>query len=200
MINVKFLTGESVSVECGSTVYDAAQSAGLISREIIASRIGGEVRELTFPLEADCEVTLLTFDGAVTADGTDTDDDGGRRTFWHTASHVLAQAVKRLYPQALLTIGPSVENGFYYDFDSDVSFTPEILAEIEKEMKKIVKENLKLERITVSRAEAKAKMEELGESYKLLLIDRVPEGEDITLYRQGDFVDLCAGPDRKSVV
>ena len=194
MINVKFLTGESVSVECGSTVYDAAQSAGLISREIIASRIGGEVRELTFPLEADCEVTLLTFDGAVTADGTDTDDDGGRRTFWHTASHVLAQAVKRLYPQALLTIGPSVENGFYYDFDSDVSFTPEILAEIEKEMKKIVKENLKLERITVSRAEAKAKMEELGESYKLLLIDRVPEGEDITLYRQGDFVDLCAGP------
>ena len=194
MIKVKFVTGENIEVEALTTVYDAAAAAGLISRSVIACRIGDKVCDLTTPIAEDSEITLLTFEGALKENGTDTSDDGGRRTFWHTASHILAQAVKRLYPETKLTIGPSIENGFYYDFDSDISFTPELLSGIEAEMKKIVKENLRLERISVSRSEAKALMAEKGEDYKLILINRVSEGEDITLYRQGEFTDLCAGP------
>ena len=117
-----------------------------------------------------------------------------RKTYWHTCSHVLAQAVKRLYPEVKLTIGPAVDDGFYYDFDSDLPFDAAMLTAIEAEMKKIVKENLKLERFTLPRDEAKKLMEEKGEPYKVLLIDRVPEGEEISFYKQGDFVDLCAGP------
>ena len=196
MFEIKFRSGESAQFDAPVTVYDAAVAAlGQVSREIIAARIGDEVFDLTHPVDSDAEVTLLTFKGALLADGAvDEKDDGGRRTFWHTASHIMAQAVKRLYPDAKLTIGPSVDNGFYYDFDSDTAFSQDILAEIEKEMKKIVKENHKLERFTLPRDEAKALMEEKGEPYKVLLIDRVPEGEEISFYKQGDFVDLCAGP------
>ncbi len=168
------------------SIYDAAAAAGIISREILVARVNGELRDLTYIPDGDCEVKLLTFD--------DPDDDGARRTFRHTASHILAEAVKRLYPAAKLTIGPAIDDGFYYDFDSDVAFTPEILKEIEGEMKKIVRESQRLERFTLSREEAKKLMEERGEDYKLLLIDRVPEGEEISFYRMGDFVDLCAGP------
>ena len=114
------------------------------------------------------------------------------KVFWHTTSHILAQAVKRLYPEVKLTIGPAIENGFYYDFDSDVSFTPEILEKIEAEMKKIVKENLKIERFVLPREEALALMKD--EPYKIELINDLPEGEEISFYRQGEFVDLCAGP------
>jgi len=196
MFEIKFRSGESAQFDAPVTVYDAAVAAlGQVSREIIAARIAGEVFDLTHPVDGDAEVTLLTFKGALLADGAiDEKDDGGRRTFWHTASHIMAQAVKRLYPDAKLTIGPSVDNGFYYDFDSETAFSQDILTQIEKEMKKIVKENLKLERFTLPRAEAKALMEEKGEPYKVLLIDRVPEGEEISFYKQGDFVDLCAGP------
>ena len=168
------------------SIYDAAAAAGIISREILVARVNGELRDLTYIPDGDCEVKLLTFD--------DPDDDGARRTFRHTASHILAEAVKRLYPEAKLTIGPAIDDGFYYDFDSDVAFTPEILKEIEGEMKKIVRESQRLERFTLSREEAKKLMSERGEDYKLLLIDRVPEGEEISFYRMGDFVDLCAGP------
>ncbi|MBE6708313.1 MAG: threonine--tRNA ligase [Ruminococcaceae bacterium] len=196
MFEIKFRSGEAAQFDAPVTVYDAAVAAlGQVSREIIAARIGDEVFDLTHPVDSDAEVTLLTFKGALLADGAvDEKDDGGRRTFWHTASHILAQAVKRLFPDVKLTIGPSVDNGFYYDFDSDTAFSQDILAQIEKEMKKIVKENHKLERFTLPRAEAKALMEEKGEPYKVLLIDRVPEGEEISFYKQGDFVDLCAGP------
>ena len=114
------------------------------------------------------------------------------KVFWHTSSHILAQAVKRLYPDVKLTIGPAIENGFYYDFDSDVSFTPEILEKIEAEMKKIVKENLKVERFVLPREEALELMK--NEPYKIELINELPEGEEISFYRQGEFVDLCAGP------
>ena len=168
------------------SIYDAAAAAGIISREILVARVNGELRDLTYIPDGDCEVKLLTFD--------DPDDDGARRTFRHTASHILAEAVKRLYPAAKLTIGPAIDDGFYYDFDSDVAFTPEILKEIEGEMKKIVRESQRLERFTLSREEAKKLMSERGEDYKLLLIDRVPEGEEISFYKMGDFVDLCAGP------
>ena len=196
MFEIRFASGEAAKFESAVSIYDAAVAAmGQLSREVIAARIGDTVYDLTHPVDADADVTLLTFKGALLADGAVNEkDDGGRRTFWHTASHILAQAVKRLYPDAKLTIGPSVDNGFYYDFDSDVPFTQEILAQIEKEMKKIVKENLKMERYTLPRDEAKALMEAAGEPYKVLLIDRVPEGEEISFYKQGDFTDLCAGP------
>ncbi len=182
MIKVNF-PNISVEFEAPTTVYEAAKEAGLISREVLCASLDGQVCELSAPISKDAEVKLFTFA-----------DSEGRHTFRHTASHILAQAVKRLYPEAKLTIGPSIEDGFYYDFDSDLPFDPEMLTKIEAEMKKIVKENLRLERVVVSRDEAKRLMAERGEDYKLLLIDRVPEGEDISLYRQGEFLDLCAGP------
>lgn len=165
------------------TVYDAAQAAGLISRDILAAKVDGKVVALSTPVEGDALVTLLTFD-----------DPEGAHVFRHTASHILAQAVKRLYPEVKLTIGPAIDDGFYYDFDADFSFTAEILAKLEAEMKKIVKENLKIERFELPRAEAVALMEKAGEPYKVELIEALPEGETISFYRQGEFTDLCAGP------
>ena len=178
------INGENYSVENGLSVYDAAKSAEIaVPREVIAAEINGETHDLTAPVRDGDEVRLLTFD-----------DEGGKKTFFHTASHILAQAVKRLYPEVKLTIGPAIDNGFYYDFDSDVTFAAEELEKIEAEMKKIVKENLKIERFTLPRDEAKKLMEEKGEPYKVMLIDRVPEGEEISFYKQGEFTDLCAGP------
>ena len=165
------------------SVYDAAAEAGIISRAVLAARVNGKVCALTALIENDADVQLLTFA-----------DADGKHVFWHTASHVLAQAVKRLYPDTKLTIGPAIDNGFYYDVDSDVSITPEVLAAIETEMKKIVKENLKIERFELPRAEAVALMSEKNEPYKVQLIEELPEGEVISFYRQGEFVDLCAGP------
>ncbi|MEG0780851.1 MAG: threonine--tRNA ligase, partial [Oscillospiraceae bacterium] len=117
-----------------------------------------------------------------------------RKTYWHTCSHVLAQAVKHLYPNVKLAIGPAIEDGFYYDIDTDVPFTPEILTEIEAEMRKICKEKLPLERFELPRAEALAFMEQQGEPYKVELISDLPEDAVISFYKQGDFTDLCAGP------
>lgn len=177
------VNGIELTSETAQTAYDAIKEAGLISREVIAATVNGEVVDLTTAISDGDVIAPLTFA-----------DEGGKRTFNHTASHILAQAVKRLYPDAKLTIGPSIEEGFYYDIDSDVSFGPEALTALEGEMKKIVKENLKIERFTLPRDEAIALMEEKGEPYKVLLIGRVPEGEEISFYRQGEFVDLCAGP------
>ena len=165
------------------TVYDAIKEAGLMTRDVLAASDGEKTVELTSPAVEGSDISPLTFA-----------DDEGKRVFRHTASHILAQAVKRLFPEAKLTIGPAVDDGFYYDIDSDVTFTNENLAKLEAEMKKIVKENLHIERFVLPRDEAKKLMEERNEPYKVLLIDRVPEGEDISFYRQGEFVDLCAGP------
>ncbi len=164
------------------TAYEVLKEAELIDRSVIAAEIDGVVCDLTCEAEGK-SVKPLTFE-----------DEGGKKVFWHTASHILAQAVKRLYPSAKLTIGPSIDNGFYYDIDSEMPFSPDVLEKIEAEMGKIVKENLKIERFTLPRDEAKKLMEEKEEPYKVLLIDRVPEGEDISFYRQGEFTDLCAGP------
>ncbi len=174
---------KEIELDAPVTVYEALRAAEASNNKVLAAKVNGEVSELTAPLNADAEIIPLTFD-----------DDEGKNVFRHTASHIMAQAVKRLYPEAKLTIGPAVDDGFYYDFDSDVSFTPEILTKIEGEMKKIVKENLKIERFLLPRDEAIKLMEEKNEPYKVLLIARIPEGEDISFYRQGDFVDLCAGP------
>jgi len=124
--------------------------------------------------------------------------EGGRtmevpeKTFWHTSSHILAQAIKRLYPEIKLAIGPAIENGFYYDFDTDKPFTPEMLVVIEEEMKKIIKEDHQIERFVLPKKEALELMKD--EPYKQELINELPEGEEISFYKQGEFTDLCAGP------
>ena len=165
------------------TAYEILKEAEKMSKEVIAAEADGKVIGLSEEVADGAEVKPLTFA-----------DKEGKKVFWHTASHILAQAVKRLYHDAKLTIGPSVDNGFYYDIDTETAFAPEILTKIEAEMKKIVKENLTVERFLLPRGEAKKLMEERNEPYKVLLIDRIPEGEDISFYRQGEFVDLCAGP------
>lgn len=152
-------------------------------RTCLAADVDGKVCEMGTVIDSDATITFFTFD-----------DQKGKDVLRHTASHVLAQAVKRLYPQAKLAIGPAIENGFYYDFDCDVSFTPEVLKSIEAEMKKIVKENIPVRRFTMPRDEAIKYFEEKGEIYKVELIRDLPEGEEISFYEQGDFTDLCAGP------
>ena len=181
-MKVKFSDTEIVLAE-PKTVYDAAAEAGLISRAVIAAKVNGEVVALTKLIDADAEVELLTFE-----------DEDGKHVFRHTAAHILAQAVKRLYPATKLTIGPAIENGFYYDFDSEVPFGTDALAALEAEMKKIVKENLKIERFELPRDEAVKFMEEREEPYKVQLINELDEDAVISFYRQGEFVDLCAGP------
>ena len=122
------------------------------------------------------------------------DEEENRKTYWHTTSHVLAQAVKRLYPNTKLGIGPAIENGFYYDFGVEKPLTEDDLNKIEEEMKKIIKENLELERSTLSREEAIKLMKDKNEKYKVQLIEELPEGEEISFFKQGEFIDLCAGP------
>ena len=165
------------------TVYEILKQKEQMGRDVLAAKVNGEVRDLSAQADESDMIVPLSFD-----------DPEGKRVFNHTASHILAQAVKRLYPDAKLTIGPSIDNGFYYDIDSDVPFTPEVLSSLEGEMKKIVKENLTVERFELEREEAVRLMTERNEPYKVLLIDRIPEGEKISFYRQGEFTDLCAGP------
>ena len=183
-MKVMLKDGSSKEFESGVSVLDIAKeiSEGL-ARAACAGKVNGEVVDLRTEVNEDCELEILTFR-----------DDEGKKVFRHTASHVMAQAVKRLYPDAKLAIGPAIEDGFYYDFDRASAFTQEELADIEKEMKKIVKENIKLERFTLPREEAIKFMEEKEEPYKVELIQDLPEGSIISFYKQGDFVDLCAGP------
>ncbi len=181
---MKIRFGEKeIQADAPITVYDAAKEAELIDRSVLAATVNGKVCALTQVLDSDADVRLLTFM-----------DEEGKHVFCHTASHILAQAVKRLFPQAKLTIGPAIENGFYYDIDSDTPFTPEILKKLEEEMKHIVKENLKIERLELPRAEAIALMQEKEEPYKVQLIEELPADAVISFYRQGEFTDLCAGP------
>ena len=165
------------------SVYEAGSELGLTSRATLAAKVNGVMRDLTYTITEDADVELLTFA-----------DEDGKHVFRHTASHILAQAVKRLFPAVKLTIGPAIENGFYYDFDSDTPFGADALKAIEDEMKKIVKENLKIERFELPRAEAIALMTEKDEPYKVQLIEELPEDAVISFYRQGEYVDLCAGP------
>lgn len=172
--------------------FTSGQSAAEIVKEIgmglykaaCCVKINGEVCDLRTPLTEDCTFEVLTFD-----------DPDGKKTFWHTASHVLAQAVKRLYPSAKLAIGPAIDSGFYYDFDVEKPFSAEELRKIEAEMKKVVKENAELEQFTLSPEEAISFLKEQEEPYKVELCEEHAEkGEPISFYRQGDFTDLCAGP------
>lgn len=165
------------------TAYDILKEASMMNRSVIGAAVDDHIIDLNSEVSEGTAVKPLTFD-----------DLEGKKIFWHTASHVLAAAVKRLFPTAKLTIGPAIDNGFYYDIDSEIVFTPDILEKIEAEMTKIIKEDAKEERFTLPRDEAVSFMEQRGEPYKVLLIGRVKEGEDISFYRQNDFVDLCAGP------
>ncbi len=171
------------SVENATTVFEAASAAGVAAREHIAAKVNGVVSAMSAPVKEGDEIILLTFA-----------DEEGKKVYRHTASHILAQAVKRLYPETKLTIGPAVDNGYYYDFDSEISFTQDILKAIESEMKKIMRENLRIERFELPREEAIALMTEKEEPYKVQLIEELPDDAVISFYRQGEFVDLCAGP------
>ena len=182
-MNIK-VNGEHKQFEQGTNALDIlAQLDNELKKTAIAARFNGEIVELMQPLQADGELSFLSFA-----------DDEAKRVLRHTASHVLASAVKNVVPQAKLAIGPAIENGFYYDFDVAEPFTPEILVKIEKEMKRIIKKNDREIRFTLPRDEAIAYMREKEEPYKVELIENLPEDEVISFYQQGDFVDLCAGP------
>lgn len=177
--------GSSREFEAALTAADITKdiSQGLY-RSACACRINGEVKDLRSVVDGDCTFEVLTFD-----------DEDGRKAFNHTASHIMAQAVKRLYPEAKLTIGPAIDNGFYYDFDVETPFSPEDLEKIEAEMKKIVKENPEIERFELPSGEAVELMQGKNEPYKVELIKEHSEkGEKISFYRQGEFTELCAGP------
>ncbi len=165
-------------------VIDIAKdiSEGL-ARNVCAATVNGEDVDLRTVIDKDSTLVLHTFD-----------DQEGKAAFWHTTSHILAQAVKRLFPETKLAIGPSIAEGFYYDFDRPDAFTADDLTALEAEMKKIVKENLALERFTLPRNEAIKFMQEKEEPYKVELIEDLPEDAEISFYRQGEYVDLCAGP------
>ena len=177
------LRGEERSFEKGTPAFEIAKSIGMgLYKAACVCKIDGKVCDLRTPVENDCVLEFLTFD-----------DEEGKRAFNHTASHIMAQAVKRLFPDVKLCIGPAIEDGFYYDFDVDEHFTPEILEKIEAEMKKIVKEDIALERFELDPADAEKLME--NEPYKVELIkEHSGKGEKISFYKQGDFTDLCAGP------
>lgn len=172
--------------------YDSPTTAAEITKDISMGLyrnaccvlVDGKVKDLRTVIDTDCSFEVLTFD-----------DEDGKKAFNHTASHVMAQAVKRLYPNAKLTIGPSIENGFYYDFDIDTHFTQDDLDKIEKEMKAIIKENYPIEKFELPVDEAVKLMEEKNEPYKIELIkEHAAKGEHISFYKQGEFTELCAGP------
>ena len=185
---VVILNGQQHEFENGTNALDMLSKLdGDLKKTALAARVDGKVQGLAEPVnqntDAPVQVEILTFA-----------DDDGKKVLRHTASHVLAQAVKHIIPNAKLAIGPAIDNGFYYDFDVDENFTPEVLAKLEKEMNHIIKQNIRLERFELPRAEAIAFCEEKGEPYKAELIRDLPEDATISFYKQGDFTDLCAGP------
>ena len=171
------------TAHAGMTAIECVPKDSELMKQALAARVNGEAAELWRPLQEGDKVEILTFD-----------DDEGRRVYRHTASHILAQAVLAVRPGAKLAIGPAIENGFYYDFDTETPFSPSDLLEIEKEMNRIIKRNERLERFELSREAAIALMREKNEPYKVELIEDLPEDAVLSFYRQGDFIDLCAGP------
>ncbi|MFR6064917.1 MAG: threonine--tRNA ligase [Eubacterium sp.] len=177
--------GSVKEYEGAMSVSDIAKDISMgLYRNACSCKINSEVKDLRTVVDSDCNLEILTFD-----------DADGKKTFNHTASHIMAQAVKRLYPDVKLTIGPAIEDGFYYDFDTESPFSPEDLQKIEAEMKKIVKEGLEIEKFELSPEDAISLMKEKGEPYKVELIEEHAEkGEPISFYKQGEFTELCAGP------
>ncbi len=184
MIKITLKDDSILEVEKGKTILEIAKqiSEGL-ARNAMAGKVDNQVQDLRYPLEKDCKLEILTFQ-----------EIDGKKAYWHTTSHIMAQAIKRIYPQVKLTIGPAIDNGFYYDFDTESNFSETDFEKIEAEMKKIIKEDLPIERFTLPKKEAIQFMKEKNEPYKVELIEELPEGETISFYQQGEFVDLCAGP------
>ena len=185
MIKVTLKDGSQKEIEKGISVIDLAKeiSEGL-ARQATCASVDGKVVDLRYVLEKDCSVEIHTFES----------DLEGKKAYWHTTSHIMAQAIKRINPNVKLAIGPAIDEGFYYDFDVENNFTDEDKEKIENEMKKIIKEDLPIERFSLPRSEAIKLMEDLNEPYKVELIKDLPEDEEISFYKQGEFTDLCAGP------
>ena len=184
MIKIKLMDGSEKEINEGSSAFDLAKSiSNRLAKEAIVVEVNGRLVDLSSKLKDGDSVRILT-----------DKDEEAIEVIRHSTAHVMAQAVKNLFPDVKLTIGPNIENGFYYDFDIDEPFSPEDLEKIEDEMDNIIKNSLKFERMDVSREEALKVMEERGENYKVELINDLPQGEKISLYKQGDFIDLCRGP------
>lgn len=186
MADVKIILpdGSAKEYAAGTTLGEAVkQLSNSLAKKVLAANVNGELTDLREELEDGSEVAFLTFE-----------EDGGKHTLRHTASHILAQAVKRLWPEAKLAIGPAIDKGFYYDIDMEHTLTPEDLGKIEKEMSRIVKENLPITKSVMSRQEAIEFFKSKNEDYKVELIQDLPEDAVISCYSQGDFIDLCAGP------
>ena len=184
MIKITLKDKSIIEVEKGTKIIDVAKkiSEGL-ARNITCGEVNGEIKDMRYELTEDCNLIIHTFQD---------EDIEGKKAYWHTTSHVMAQAVKRLFPDVKFAIGPSIDNGFYYDFDVEKPFTDEDKANIEAEMKKIIKEKIEIERFSLPKKEALDLMKD--QPYKKELIEELPEGEEISFYKQGDFTDLCAGP------
>lgn len=187
MIKVILKDNSNIEVEEGSTVFEVAKkiSQGL-ARSATCAEVNGEIKDLRYILKKDCNLVIHTFDSSL----------DGKKAYWHTTSHIMAQAVKRLFPDVKLAIGPSIDDGFYYDFDVERPFTDEDKSKIEEEMKNIIKEDIKIERFSLPKKEAIELMQ--NEPYKQELINDIQEGEEISFYKQGEFIDLCAGPHLES--
>ena len=186
MADVKIILpdGSAKEYAAGTTLGEAVkQLSNSLAKKVLAANVNGELTDLREELVDGSEVAFLTFE-----------EDGGKHTLRHTASHILAQAVKRLWPEAKLAIGPAIDKGFYYDIDMEHTLTPEDLGKIEKEMSRIVKENLPITKSVMSRQEAIEFFKSKNEDYKVELIQDLPEDAVISCYAQGDFIDLCAGP------
>lgn len=183
MIKVQLKDGSILEVEQGSSILEVAKkiSEGL-ARVATCGEVDGKIKDLRYKLDKDCNLVIHTFESS----------KEGKKAYWHTTSHIMAQAVKRLFPNVKFAIGPSIDEGFYYDFDVENPFTDEDKKNIEEEMKKIIKEDIEIKRFSLPKEEALKLME--GQIYKQELISELPEGEEISFYEQGDFVDLCAGP------
>lgn len=190
MIKATLKNGEIMEFEKGITIADAAKQISMgLYRNATAAKVNGKITDLRNTLEEDCELSILTFD-----------DEDGKKAFWHTTSHVMAQAILRLYPNTKLAIGPAIDNGFYYDMDVETPFTTDDLVKIEDEMRKIIKEEPEIKRYYLSPNEAIEKVVADGEIYKEELIrEHADKGEKISFYEQGEFYDLCAGPHLLSV-
>ena len=184
MVKVTLKDGSKIEVEQGATILEVAKkiSEGL-ARVATCGEIDGEIKDLRYEIQKDCNLVIHTFNE---------EDLDGKKAYWHTTSHIMAQAVQRLFPDVKFAIGPSINEGFYYDFDVEKPFTDEDKAKIEEEMKKIIKEDIKIERFALPKKEALELMKD--QPYKQELINELPEGEEISFYKQGDFTDLCAGP------
>ena len=183
MIKIELKDGSIKEIESGKSIFEIAKSISEgLARVATAGKVNGEVKDLRTIINEDCRLEILTFDSCI----------DGKKAYWHTTSHIMAQAIKRLFPEVKLAIGPAIGEGFYYDFDTEKPFTDEDKEKIEQEMKKIIKEDLAIERFSLPKKEALELMKD--EPYKQELINDLKDGEEISFYKQGEFTDLCAGP------